>query len=82
MTSRQPRKAYQEQVKTNEVTNRLEFIEYVESKKTMKGHDIIYNLIKFNLMDWKVVTHVKGKNKLYHEKIGFFIDSPDEYYYF
>jgi len=76
------KKGYQEQVKTNEVTNRLEFIEYVESKKTMKGHDIIYNLIKFNLMDWKVVTHVKGKNKLYHEKIGFFIDSPDEYYYF
>ena len=76
------KEGYRERVEKNDVTNRSEFLKYASSKQTMNGSELIYNLIKFNLMDWKVVTRVKGKNALYHEKIGFFLQSPDEYYYF
>ena len=76
------KQGYRERVEKNDITNRSEFLKQVTSKQTMKGSELIYNLIKFNLMDWKVVTRVKGKKVLYHEKIGFFLQSPDEYYYF
>ena len=76
------KEGYRERVEKNKITNRSEFLKYASSKQTMNGSELIYNLIKFNLMDWKVVTRVKGKNALYHEKIGFFLQSPDEYYYF
>jgi len=76
------KQGYRDRVEKNDVTNRSEFLKYASSKQTMKGYELIYNLIKFNLMDWKVVTRVKSKKALYHEKIGFFLQSPDEYYYF
>lgn len=62
--------------------SREEFIEILEHNQAMKGSEMIYWLVRSGIMDWKVITEVNGKNNLYHEKIGLFLRSHDDFSYF
>lgn len=63
---------------------RSEFLKVAKGDSVINGHEFLFLLVKHGILDWKVVAQNKQKRNylLYHEKIGLFLHSNDEYFRF
>jgi superfamily II DNA or RNA helicase len=79
------RKGYEERDnETSDTVKRREFLQCIKRDSVIGGHEFLFLLVKYGILDWKVVVKNKQTNNhlLYHEKIGLFLHNNDEYFRF